>query len=377
MRSVKNTDARIPGDQFFTDTEPRGCRRSTREAARRRVLTPRAYRAALVSAVADRPARAVRCAGSGDARRDRQGAERHVRPAPLPAAGATPAPARKLAERGRISWSPDGERLTFVRGGRLMVMPAEGAASRSRGWSRSSCRSANPSWSPDRIALRDARRRSVGDRSGARAGQAGHVHDGAAVHGCLRGVGRRHVEEPDTWLHRSGQRPGVEHRRRVVVLPRGRQQDATTKRSIATPSPPRSSRPCVRGEESFGRLQATSAGVIASIEAATRPTICGCSAPAGSATRITNLNPQLARFSFSKPELFYFDNADGDRLGALLYKPAGIGANEKVPVITWVYEKMTPGHPPLQRARSDVHQPWLRHADAQRQSEGRPDRRLV
>jgi dipeptidyl aminopeptidase/acylaminoacyl peptidase len=50
----------------------------------------------------------------------------------------------------------------------------------------------------------------------------------------------------------------------------------------------------------------------------------------------------LARFSFSKPELFYFSNADGERLGALLYKPANLAATEKVPVITWVYEKMTP-----------------------------------
>ena len=40
--------------------------------------------------------------------------------------------------------------------------------------------------------------------------------------------------------------------------------------------------------------------------------------------------------------MFSFHSADGDRLGALLYKPAGLGANDKVPVITWVYEKMTP-----------------------------------
>ena len=109
---------------------------------------------------------------------------------------------------------------------------------------------------------------------------------------------------------------------------------------------------------------------------AARP-ISGCSAPAGSARASPTLNPQLARFTFSKPELFYFDNADGDRLGALLYKPAGLAPGDKVPVITWVYEKMTPAHPPLQRARSDVHQPRLRDADAEREGEGRADRRLV
>jgi dipeptidyl aminopeptidase/acylaminoacyl peptidase len=62
----------------------------------------------------------------------------------------------------------------------------------------------------------------------------------------------------------------------------------------------------------------------------------------GQRTRITELNPQLARFRFSKPELFNFHNADGERLGALLYRPAGIDPDGKVPVITWVYEKMTP-----------------------------------
>src|SRR6185503_5035970 len=59
-------------------------------------------------------------------------------------------------------------------------------------------------------------------------------------------------------------------------------------------------------------------------------------------TRVTDLNPQLARFAFSKPQRFSYVNADGERLGALLYKPAGLQPGGKVPVITWVYEKMTP-----------------------------------
>ena len=73
----------------------------------------------------------------------------------------------------------------------------------------------------------------------------------------------------------------------------------------------------------------------------TRP-ISGCSARTRSARASPTLNPQLARFTFSKPELFYYHNADGDRLGALLYKPAKLGPNGKAPVITWIYEKMTP-----------------------------------
>jgi dipeptidyl aminopeptidase/acylaminoacyl peptidase len=56
--------------------------------------------------------------------------------------------------------------------------------------------------------------------------------------------------------------------------------------------------------------------------------------------RITNLNPQLAKFSFIEPVVIDFHSADGDPLKALLFKPAG-GATG-VPVVTYVYEKLTP-----------------------------------
>jgi dipeptidyl aminopeptidase/acylaminoacyl peptidase len=58
--------------------------------------------------------------------------------------------------------------------------------------------------------------------------------------------------------------------------------------------------------------------------------------------RLTELNSQLGKFRFSKPELFYYYNADGEKLGALLYKPVDFKAGDKVPVITYVYEKLTP-----------------------------------
>ena len=78
------------------------------------------------------------------------------------------------------------------------------------------------------------------------------------------------------------------------------------------------------------------------IEDATHPDDLWLVGTGGQRTRITDLNSQLSRFKFSKPELFYYTNADGERLGALLYKPAGVSPNEKIPVITWIYEKMTP-----------------------------------
>src|SRR4029079_5094570 len=93
---------------------------------------------------------------------------------------------------------------------------------------------------------------------------------------------------------------------------------------------------------SYGRLIATSGGVIAQIENATHPDDLWFLGASGQRTRITDLNPQLARFMFSTPTMFSFHSADGDRLGVMLDKPAGLGANDKVPVITWVYEKMTP-----------------------------------
>lgn len=55
------------------------------------------------------------------------------------------------------------------------------------------------------------------------------------------------------------------------------------------------------------------------------------------------MNPQTRRFRFSTPELFDFHNAQGERLGGLLYKPVGYEPGDKVPVITYVYEKLTPG----------------------------------
>jgi dipeptidyl aminopeptidase/acylaminoacyl peptidase len=100
--------------------------------------------------------------------------------------------------------------------------------------------------------------------------------------------------------------------------------------------------PVVRGQESFGRFVATSGAVVSAIEDATHAADLWMIGAGGQRMRITDLNPQLSRFTFSQPELFYFHSADGERLGALLYRPAGVAANEKVPVITWVYEKMTP-----------------------------------
>ncbi len=96
------------------------------------------------------------------------------------------------------------------------------------------------------------------------------------------------------------------------------------------------------GEESFGTLMPVPGGVLTAVQSSTTPPdLWRLDASTRERARVTDLNPQLAAFEFSRPELFHFDNADGDRLGALLYKPPI--ANSGFPVITYVYEKLTPG----------------------------------
>jgi len=58
--------------------------------------------------------------------------------------------------------------------------------------------------------------------------------------------------------------------------------------------------------------------------------------------RVTDLNPQLAVFHFQPPRMFGFYSADGDPLEALLYLPPGTDPAHRVPIVTYVYEKLSP-----------------------------------
>lgn len=102
--------------------------------------------------------------------------------------------------------------------------------------------------------------------------------------------------------------------------------------------------PLIRGEESYGNITPLPGALLVSIQSATRPAdLWLIDTETGSRRQVTNLNPQLERFNFSTPELFHFDNTDGDRLGALLYRPTGIAEGARFPVVTYTYEKLTPG----------------------------------
>ena len=97
------------------------------------------------------------------------------------------------------------------------------------------------------------------------------------------------------------------------------------------------------GPESYGNLSASATRLTFTRQSATRPEeLYQIELATGERSPLTDLNPQLDAFEFSTPEMFAFENADGERLGALLFKPTQAAADEKVPVITFIYEKLTP-----------------------------------
>lgn len=339
VRSVKNTDARIPGDQFFVDTSTSRLVAIDVAAGTTTALTPTPI-----------VLRSFQLSPTG-------GHVLYVSPSPetlgvfgkeqndtyvlaVPAAGATAAPATKLAERGRFSWTPDGKQLSLVRGGRLMTMPIDGGELKP--WLESLKLSiGEPVWTADRARFATL----VADSSvtdpelePVKPGMYSTAQPYMDVYvvnadGTTKNVTTGFTDQV------SGPVWSPDSRTLYFRAVNNQTYDETVYRY--TPADDKLEA-VARGQESFSRLQATAAGLLASIESATRPTDLFILGAGDQRTRITTLNPQLAKFSFSKPELFYYDNADGDRLGALLYKPAGLGANDKVPVITWVYEKMTP-----------------------------------
>ena len=340
VRSVKSTDARIPGDQFFTDE-------------RKAMLTAIDIASRASTALTQAPVvlRSFRVPPTGKQ-------ILYVAPVPetlgvigkeqndtfvLPidlTAGARPAAARKLADRGRFSWSPDGKQILFSRSTRLMALPAD-VGGDAKPWRESFTLAAGePVWSPDgsRFAALVADP-SVSDpelepvRPGMYTTAQPFmdlflvVADGSSKN--ITTAFEDHVTDP-AWSA-----DGAALFFRAV---NNTTYDETIYRyTIAD----QKLEPLIRGQESYGRIAGISGGVVSAIEDATHATDLWIIGAGGRRTRITDLNPQLSRFGLSKPELISFHNADGERLGALLYKPAG-AAGEKLPVITWVYEKMTP-----------------------------------
>jgi len=335
VRSVKNTDARIPGDQFFTDERTAVL---TSIDAGSGKSTPLGGPVVLRSFRLSPAGNALLYVSPDPATLGVIGKEQNdtfVQPIGASAAGQ----ARKLADRGRYSWSPDGQQLLFPRGGRLMAVPAAGGDARP--WKESfTLPAGEPVWAPDgsRFAtlvadpsVKDPELEPVKPGMYTTAQPFMDVYlvaaDGTAKN--LTGGFEDQVSEP-VWSA-----DGAALFFRAV---NNQTYDETLYRySVADGKLDA----VIHGAESYGRAVAAGSGVVLSIEDATHPFDLW-HVGAGARARITDLNPQLARFKFSTPEIFSYVNADGERLGALLYKPAGLAPGEKVPVITWVYEKMTP-----------------------------------
>jgi dipeptidyl aminopeptidase/acylaminoacyl peptidase len=341
VRSVKSTDARIPGDRFFTD-ERRAMLAAidvASGASTALMQAPIVLRSFRVSP-AGRQLIYVAPAAETLGVVGKEQNDTYVLPIDT-TAGAPPAGARKLPERGRFSWSPDGRQLLFSKANRLMALPA-GGSSEAKPWRDSfSVAAGEPVWSPDgsRFAtlvadatVTDPELQPAAPGMYSVAQPFNDVYlvaaDGSSKN--LTAAFDDQVIDP-VWSADGGALffRAINNATYDETIYRYTLRDQKLE-TIAS------------GEESYGRIVPAARGVISTVEDATHPGdlwLIGAAAPR---TRITELNPQLARFTFSKPEIFYFHNADGERLGALLYKPGRLSAGDKVPVITWVYEKMTP-----------------------------------
>jgi dipeptidyl aminopeptidase/acylaminoacyl peptidase len=341
VRSVKSGDARIPGDQFFTDERKATLTAidvagGTSTALTRAPVVLRSFRLSPTGRQVVYVAPVPETIGViGKEQNDT-----FVLPVDL-RAGAAPSAAVKLAERGKFSWSPDGTRLMFVKNGRLMVLPADGRGE-ARPWRDSFTLAASePLWSPDggRFAtlvadpsITDPELELVkpGIYTTAQPFMDAYVvaADGSSKN--LTSAFEDQISDP-VWSPDGGTLyfRAVNNTTYDETIYRysiaGQKLDAV-----------------VGGRESFGRFAATTGGIVSAVEDAVHPPDLWLFGASNRRARITELNPQLARFTFSRPELFYYHNADGERLGALLYKPAGLGVNGKAPVITWIYEKLTP-----------------------------------
>ncbi len=337
VRAVKSTDARIPGDQFFTDE-----------------------RTATLTSIDAATGKQVDLAAGGIVLRSfRLSPSGHqliyVAPDPetlgvigkeqndtfaLSTDGTSPSPARKLSERGRFSWSPDGQQLLFTRGGRLMALPAAGGEAHS--WSDGlKVATSEPVWAPDgktfatlvadpSVVDPELEPVKPGMYTTARPFEDVYLVSAGGAAKNLTSAFEDQTSDP-VWASDGSALY-------FKAVDNKTYDEKVYRYTVATAALD----VIAQGPEAYGGLMPSPAGIVARIENATHSDDLWLLDGKGGRSRVTDLNPQLARFAFSSPELFYFRDADGERLGALLYKPAHLAAGQQVPVITWIYEKMTP-----------------------------------
>ena len=259
-----------------------------------------------------------------------------------------------------------------------MVLPADGAA-RPKPWRDSfTLVGRRAGVVAGRRAVRDARRRSVGHRSRARAGQGRACTRRRSRSWTCTRRGRRLVEEPHRRVRpiRSATRCGARTARRCSSAPSTTRP--TTKRSTGTASPSRSSSRSPAGRSRSAGLQPTAGGHRRVGRGRRRGPIdlwmFGASAQR---TRITDLNPQLGALHVQQAGAVLLPQRRRRSAGRAALQAGRPRAERQGAGDHLGLREDDAGHPPLRRARPDVHQPRLRDADAEREGEGRADRRLV
>jgi Tol biopolymer transport system component len=132
VRSIKSTDARIPGDQFFTDERKSVLKaidiaNGTTSALMTAPATVRSFRVSPLGTHLLYVAAVPETLGViGKEQNDT-----FVLPIDWSRNGRAVV-GRRLPDRARFSWSPDGKQVLFSKAGRLMALPAEGAGARRR-----------------------------------------------------------------------------------------------------------------------------------------------------------------------------------------------------------------------------------------------------
>lgn len=337
---ARSTDARIPGDDFFVDKRHANLAvvEVASGTATRLFPEPVLLRSFRLSPAGEQFLYVVPSPDTfGVIGKERN--ETFV----MPLAGG---PARKVLEGkepGPFSWSPDGRRIVYRKEGKLLAVPVEGGDAKPL-VAGLSIAAGDPVWSPDGTRFLML------------------VPDETLSDPELEPPkpGMYTVARPFMDLYLVSATNGSEHNLTdgfedqvsdPIWSPDGkaiffrathnRTYHETLYRYGVDEGNPT---PLSSGEESYDDLRAAGGVLTFTMQNATHPPdLWALDTATGTRRRLSDLNPQLSRFRFSKPELFYFHNADGEKLAALLYKPVDFQPGMKVPVITWVYEKLTPG----------------------------------